>query len=117
MIVNESNLLLTDAEDAFNSRNRSVMLHNLKFICPIIATYIINCYVTPSKLFIVGEGEILSSEGTTQGYPKALGVYALDILPLQYLLEFINLNRMNAKELAFAKDLSVNGSFNSIKDY
>ena len=117
MIVNESNLLLTDAEDAFNSRNRSVMLHNLKFICPIIATYIINCYVTPSKLFIVGEGEILSSEGTTQGYPKALGVYALDILPLQYLLEFINLNGMNAKELAFAKDLSVNGSFNSIKDY
>ena len=33
----------TDAENAFNSINRKVMLHNLKFICPIIATYIIIC--------------------------------------------------------------------------
>ena len=42
------------AENAFNSINRKVMLHNLKFIWPIIATYIINCYATPSRLFIVG---------------------------------------------------------------
>ena len=55
----------TDAGNGFNSINRKVMLHNLKFICPIIATSIINCYATPSRLFIVGVGEILSSEGTT----------------------------------------------------
>ena len=41
------------AENAFNSINRKVMLHNLEFICPIIATYIISCYATPSRLFIV----------------------------------------------------------------
>ena len=57
------------------------MLHNLKFICPIIVTYIINCYATLSSLFIVGEGDILPSEGTTQGDPTAMGAYALDILP------------------------------------
>ena len=64
-------VLLIDAEIAFNSINRKVMLHNLKFICPIIATYILNCYATPSRLFIASGGEILSIEGTTQGDPTA----------------------------------------------
>ena len=64
-------VLLIDAEIAFNSKNRKVMLHNLKFICPIIATYILNCYATPSRLFIASGGEILSIEGTTQGDPTA----------------------------------------------
>ena len=36
-------VLLTDAENAFDSINRKVMLHNSTFICSIIATYIIRC--------------------------------------------------------------------------
>ena len=64
-------VLLIDAEIAFNSINRKVMLHNLKFICPIIATYITNCYATSSRLFIASGEEILSIEGTTQGDPTA----------------------------------------------
>ena len=111
-------VLLKDAESTFNFINRKVMLHNLKFICPIIATYITNCYTTSSSLFIVGGGEILSSEGTTQVYPAAMGAYALGILPLtELLLEFINLNEVNAKEVVFADDFFVAGSLNSIKDY
>ena len=93
------------------------MLRNLKFICPIIATYIINCYATPSRLFIVAEGEIFSSEGTTQGDRTTMGAYALGILPLiKSLLEFINLDEMNAKKVVFAVDFSVAGNLNSIKD-
>ena len=84
---------------------------------PHIATYIINCYATPPRLFIVGGGEILSSEGTTQFDPTAMGAYALVILQLiKFLLEFINLNEMNAKKVVFADDFSVAGSLNSIKD-
>ena len=63
--VDTDAVLLIDAEDARNSINRKVVLHNLKFICRIITTYIINCYSTPSKLFIVGGGDIQSSEETT----------------------------------------------------
>ena len=73
-------VLLTDAENAFNFINCMVMLHNLKSICPNIAPYIIKCYTTPSKLFIVGGEEIPSSTGAIQGDPKAMGTYALGIL-------------------------------------
>ena len=58
-------ILLIDAENAFNSANRKVMLHNLKFICPVIATYISNCCMCSARLFIIGGGELLSKEGTT----------------------------------------------------
>ena len=108
--------LLTDAENAFNLINRKVMLHNLKFICSIIATYIINCYATQSRLFISGGGEILSSEETTQGDPTAMGAYVLGILPImKFLLEFIDLNEMNARKVVFADDFSVADNLNSIK--
>ena len=47
-----------------------------------------------------------------------MGAYALGILPfIKFLLEFINLNEMNAKEVVFADDFSIAGSLNSIKDY
>ena len=116
--VDTNAVLLIDAEDAFNSINRKVMLDNLKFICPIIAAYIISCYATPSRLFIVGVGEVLSSEGITQGDQTGMEAYPLGILPLiKFLPEFINLNDMNAKEVVFSDDFSVAGSLNSIKDY
>ena len=45
-------------------------------------------------------------------------VYALGILPLiKFMLEFITLNEMNAKEVVFVDDFSVASSLNSIKDY
>ena len=116
--VDTNAVLLIDTENAFNSINCKVMLHNLKFICPIIATSIINCYATPSRLFIVGVGEMLSSEETTQGDSTAMRAYALGILPLiKLFLEFIDLNDINPKKVVFLDDFSVAGSLNSIKDY
>ena len=103
--------LMIDAENAFNYINCKVMLHNLKFIYPIIATCIISCYATPSRLFVLGVGEILSSEATTQGDPTAMRAYALGILSLiKFLLQSINLNGMNAKEVVFLDDFSFIGT-------
>ena len=108
-------VLLIDAENTFSSINRKVMLHGLKCIWPIIAIYIINCYATPSRLFIVGEGEM---DNSTQGDPTAMEAYAWGILPLiKSLLEFINQNEMNSKEVVFVDDCSVAGSLKNFKDY
>ena len=73
--VDTSAVLLTDAENTFNSVNRKVMLDTFKIICSIFAIFIINCYAIPSKLLIVGGGEVLSSERATQDYPTAMGTF------------------------------------------
>ena len=72
----------------------------------------------PATLFIISEGELLSKEGTKQGDSTSVDVYALGILPLlQFLLDFISVNKLNAKEVAFADDFTVAGKIISIKDY
>ena len=47
-------VLLIDASNAFNALNRTVALHNIRVLCPIIAGYAINTYRQPARLFIVG---------------------------------------------------------------
>ena len=112
---NTEGILVIDAENAFNSINRKAMLHNLKFICPVIAIYISNCDMCPARKFIIGGGELLSKEGTTQGDPTSMGAYAFGILPLfQFLLDFISVNELSVKEVAFADDFTVAGKLSNI---
>ena len=76
------------------------MLHNMKFLCPLISTYISNCYAAPARLFIFGGGEILSKEGTIQGDPTSMGAYALGILPMLHsLLDFVLTNDLQLEKL------------------
>ena len=49
-------VLLIDAENAFSFINRKVMLHNLKFICPIIATYI-SIVMQLHQVYLLSVGE------------------------------------------------------------
>ena len=49
------------------------MLHNMKFLYPLISTYISNCYAAPARLFIFDGGEILSKESTTQVDTTSMG--------------------------------------------
>ena len=52
-------LLLVDAENAFNSLNRKVALHNISYVCPALAIVLNNCYRMPSCLIVPGGGELL----------------------------------------------------------
>ena len=74
--------LLVDATNAFNSINRQAALHNINVICPPLAQVLINTYRSPIWLSVTGNGEISSTEGTTQDDPLAMAIYALAISPL-----------------------------------
>ena len=69
--------LLVDASNAFNTINRQAALHNIKSICPPLYQILVNTYRAPIRCIICGDGEITSSEGTTQGDPLAMAMYAL----------------------------------------
>ena len=94
------------------------MLHNISITCPLITTFIANCYIEPARLFVVGNHEIKSREGTTQGDPTAMGACALGVTPLiHFLSEFIFINQHRSKELRFADDFTVAGKASEIKAY
>lgn len=71
-----------DASNAFNALNRAAALHNVRISCPTIATYAINTYRLPARLFILGGKELTSAEGTTQGDPLAMSLYAISVQQL-----------------------------------
>ena len=96
-------VLLVDAANAFNSINRKVMLHNIKFICPAMAVYTYNCYSTASRLFVQGGKEISYPEGTTQGDPIAMPLYAVAIARLLQMIR--SDDAQDVRHVAFADDL------------
>ena len=91
-------LLLVDADNAFNRLNRNAVLHNIHFLCPELSVFATNCYRVPVRLFVSGGEELVSSEGTTQGDPLAMVLYAIGIMPL------VDLLRGQAKQVWFADD-------------
>ena len=74
-------VLLVDASNAFNLLNRQNALRNTLHLCPTLSTILINSYHSYTPLFIDGEA-VMSSEGTAQGDPLAMAMYAIGILPL-----------------------------------
>ena len=73
--------MLVDATNAFNSLNRQATLRNIQHLCPSFSTILINTYRVDVALYIEGS-TLLSEEGTTQGDPLAMPMYALGVLPL-----------------------------------
>ena len=80
-------VLLVDATNAFNSLNRRATLHNIKVSCPSLAQYVENIYKDPTQLYIATRSKrqnsnIQAEEGTTQGDPIAMAMYALGLAAL-----------------------------------
>ena len=102
-------VLLVDADNAFNRLNRAAAIWNIQFLCPTLSTIIINCYRSPSRLFVLGGLEIASREGTTQGDPLAMAMYAMGIAPLIEELRGIT------KQLWFADDAQAVGQLQHLR--
>ena len=119
-IFNEADteaVLLVDASNAFNVINRQAFLHNIRIICPEIAIYVHNCYSKPSRLFVLGGTEISSSEGTTQGDPIAMAIYATATIPIILLVLEVTdkLPNKTTKSVAYADDLAAGGILKNLK--
>ena len=113
---NTHGIIQVDANNAFNTINRRVFMHNIQIICPEIANFVINCYQKPARLFVVGGIEIQSLEGTTQGDPSAMPVYAEGILPLmQVANEPLREGEDKARQSAYADDLAGAGTIEQLK--
>ena len=105
-------VLLIDAENSFNAINS-----NISVLCPIISTFINNCYCIPARLLILGGKEIKSYEGTTQGDPTSMAVYALSVTPLlNSMLDFVNQKHHTTKEVTFADDFTIAGKLSETRE-
>ena len=101
-------VLLVDATNAFNALNRAAALHNTRVLCPTTATYAINTYRQPVRLFII---ELKSAEGTTQGDPLAMSMYAIRLQPLIMRLHVSSA----AKQCWFDDDATGSGSLKDVQ--
>ena len=102
--------ILIDATNAFNSLNRQVALHNIRRLCPPLATILINTYRAPTELFVDGD-TLLSQEGTTQGDPLAMPMYALATIPL------IKKLKGNSKQIWYADDAAAIGRITDLREW
>ena len=103
-------ILMVDANNAFNSLNRVVALHNVRQICPPFATILINIYRSPACLFISGE-VLMSEEGTTQGDPLAMPLYALATIPLIQQLP------SGVEQIWYADDACACGKLGALREW
>ena len=57
------------------------VMRRQSMLCETFFIYAINTYRVLSRLFIVGGKELKSSEGTTQGDPVSMAIYAVCLRP------------------------------------
>ena len=106
-------------QNALNLINREAFLHNPKVLCPALATFINNCYLIPSDVFVEGGKRLRSFEGTTQGDPAAMIIYALGITPLLAWLSNLSKEKTEkfpSRQIAFADDVNGVGSSENLKN-
>ena len=103
-------VLLVDASNAFNCLNRQAALRNIRHLCPPLATILINTYRKPTNLYMDGY-TLLSQEGTTQGDPLAMPMYAIGICPL------IHKVRCDVKQVWYADDATAAGQLKYLRQW
>ena len=75
-------VLLIDAPNAFNKMNRAEALNSAWARCPILGRPLQNMYGVTSTLRLEDGSAIDSEEGTTQGCPLGMAMFAVSSLPM-----------------------------------
>ncbi len=104
-------MLLVDATNAFNSLNCQTALQNIRRSCPALATILINTYRDPTDLFIDGD-RLLSQEGTTQGDPLVMPMYALATVPL-----INSLSKNHVTQIWYVDDAAAIGKISDLREW
>ena len=100
--------------DASNALNHLSALHNIRQLCPSLATALINSYRAPTELFVDGD-VLLSSEGTTtQGDSLAMPMYALATIPL---IKKLNCHLGYVSQVWYANDASTAGKIDRLREW
>ena len=107
-------ILMVDADNAFNRLNRKVALWNIQFTCPALKCVVINTYRKDASIFILGGIIIQSSEGTTQGDPIAMVMYAVSLSPLAQSLSS-EVSKQDCKQVWFADDGNGGGTLAALR--
>ena len=113
-------VLMIDAPNAFDSIKREAFLHNIKVLCPALATFIKTFYSIRSDLFVQGGKSLKSLEGTRKGDPEAIVIYGLGITQLLAWLTSLSkeiTETFPLMQLAFADDLNGVGSLENLKKW
>ena len=109
-------ILLVDASNAFNSVNRKTFLHNIGITRPPLANFVQNYYNRPTGLFIIGEREIRSNEGKTQGDPTVKAIYAIAITTLILMVvDITHQDDSSTKTAAYVDDFTAANKMNQLK--
>ena len=99
------------------------MLANINKLCPILSIYSYNCYAPHARLFVIGGKELRSKEGTTQGDPPSMSLYAIGLMPLLFRLsEHFKSNEANPPnikngQVAYADDLTGGGKLKLLRKW
>ena len=96
-------MILVEARNTFSSLNRQAALHDIRVICPQIATILVNTYHRPTRLIILGASGIYSLEGTTQSNNLAMAFYALGTTTLVNTLQITS---PEVRQVCLADDIS-----------
>ena len=103
-------VLLVDASITFNSLNHKTAFLNNRSLCPSFATILIDTYREKIQLF-VGESTLYFQEGTTQGDPLAMPMYAPAIMLLIYRVSQL------VKQVWYADDATATGNIQSLRTW
>lgn len=98
--------------DASNALNRDAALHNVRHLCPVLSTILINIYRESTELFVDGL-TLVSEEGTTQGDPLAMPMYAVATITLINCVG----DSLNIVQEWCADDASAAGDLSSIRSW